>query len=236
MLNKYKSFYKSQDLASRRRVLFSVFTLIVIVSLVTILSAFSDDILPRLINYFRELVDKWGIWAPVIYYIAYVLISLTGFSTTILSLVAVSIFSPITAYFVIVLALSTAAFAAFEISRFAKIKIVLNKDVKKRNLIESLKGRIESSAERRGFRTILLLRLARIPYTAVSYASGYVNDLKLSSFLAATLIANLIAAFIFVKIGTAGFKYIALFSFAMILVTNHNTILNFLRKLKLKFN
>jgi uncharacterized membrane protein YdjX (TVP38/TMEM64 family) len=160
----------------------------------------------------RQIVQGFGWYAPFVYAAAYVVISLTGFSVTVMNVAALTTFSPVVAFMVIVTASTIGAMIAFLIANrlFADRSGGKSKQSKTKDSVHTIVNRIEKEAERHPFRLIFGLRLLRLPYIALSYAAGLAANIPLKEFTLATLVSNMITAAFYVAVGTAVTNYAAI--------------------------
>jgi len=155
-------------------------------------------------------IDQSGVWAPLLYILVYAVIGLSGFSVTVLSMIAIGLFEPLVAFWVILAGATLTASGAFLIARYSPLEISSWSSGKSSKVsLQSMVTRIERSASTHSFGTIFLLRLARLPYIGLSYGAGFVRTVSLKSFVLATLISNALSAIVFVIIGVAALQYMA---------------------------
>ena len=184
---------------------------IVVVTIVAIASAYYSDSVDHIQATVHGVLDQFGLWAPVLYVIAYTLIGLTGFSVTVLSLVALGIFDSVTAFLVIIIGASLSATTAFLIARSSKYHLLSTQkhSGSYNKLITQLMAKIEQNVTDKPFWSVFILRLARPPYIAFSYAAGLVPRLEPWPFVAATIISNIISALVYVLVGAVILAYLA---------------------------
>lgn len=168
------------------------------------------DTVQQAVRILRQLTSDIGLWAVVIYSLIYVVVALTGFSITVMSVVALIVFDPWSALFVIVVAATAAAWLAFEAGRY----YVLHKNISQFRLgqfasrIKKLQHIIKYQAKIRPFQGVFVLRLAGTPYIVLSYAAGLTALLPRRPFVLATLVSNVIFGMVYVLIGTVFVKYL----------------------------
>ena len=180
-------------------------------AIVALASAYYGDSVENIQIGLRDSLEQFGFWAPILYVAAYTLIGLTGFSVTVLSLVALGLFDSITAFLVIVIGASLSATSAFLIARSSKYRLVSTQKSSgsRGKIIEQLMTKIEHNVTDKPFWSVFVLRLARPPYIAFSYASGLVPRLGLWPFVAATVVSNSISALVYVLVGAIILAYVA---------------------------
>lgn len=124
-----------------------------------------------------------------------------------------------TAFTVIVLSAFLAALIAFGLARTSKLNVInlLQTKLTNKTLVNKLIVEIDKDAHRHGMRAVLILRFARTPYIALSYAAGFVPSLSLSSYLWATLVTNIISAIVLVLIGATFITYISLIALVIVI-------------------
>lgn len=182
-----------------------------VLAIVAIASASYGSSIEQFQSYAHDTTSQYGLWAPILYILAYTLIGLTGFSVTVLSLVAIGIFDTITAFFVIVIGASLSASLAFLLARSSNYKLFSGQRRMghSKKLIFALTDRIEQNLTQKPFRSVLVLRFTRLPYIAFSYAAGLATKLSFNAFVAATIVSNSISALVYVLFGTDLVVYIA---------------------------
>lgn len=190
---------------------FILIAILIAVVIVAIVSTNYFNSIDQLVEYARSVTAHYGLWAPVLYILAYALIGLTGFSVTILSLVALGIFDSVTAFFVIIIGASFSAAIAFLLARKSNYDLFANqrKLSHSRKVVRTLASKIESNLSDKPFRSVLLLRFTRLPYIAFSYAAGLVQELPFRPFVAATVASNALSALVYVLFGAILLSYIA---------------------------
>ncbi len=165
-----------------------------------------------------KFIESFGMWAPLIFAIIYIIITLTGLSAAFFTILAGLIFGVKIALFVVVIAATIAATLAFYIARYLKNKITDEKDKKQNKTIKKLVNKINIACEKNGFLAIAILRLSFLPYMPLSYAAGLVEKLKARDFILATLITNIFGSFVFIFLGASLTQSIPLFLGAIVLV------------------
>ncbi|NCQ54230.1 hypothetical protein COV88_00260 [Candidatus Saccharibacteria bacterium CG11_big_fil_rev_8_21_14_0_20_41_19] len=197
----------SSDPTKRNSIILAVLLLIV----VAVVSSRGINSIEQLQHGVQQIITHLGFWGPLLYTLAYIVIGLTGFSVTVLTLIALGVFEPITAFFVILVGASFSALFAFMLARSSHVGILTpaTKPSRNKKLIPILVARIENNLSDKPFQTVFLLRMARLPYIALSYASGLVGELQIKPFFAATLISNSLSALAYVLVGVALIQYAA---------------------------
>ena len=205
-------------MSKQKQAYFVVFGLSLLV-VITLVSSHFDILIPHLDQAVRHFVDGFGAWAPVLYIVMYAVIALTGLSASVLSLIALGIFPPTTAFIVILAGSSISAYLAFILARWSRITLPLppTNGTGQRRLINALHNQIEQNAVEHGFRTVFLLRMARLPYIALRYAAGFVPVLSLRAFMAATVLSNAMSAVVYVVFGIVILPYMAVATLALLI-------------------
>jgi len=186
---------------------------LVLLVVVTLLSGNNEQFVPHAIEAVRNTIDEMGVAAPFVYSMLYILVALTGFSTSILSLIAIGLFSPLMAFAIIVVSATLAAVFAFTLSRLSTgLRLFSNTTQTDQQgmMMQKIVKSIKKNAHEHGFRSILLLRLARMPYIALSYGAGLVPALAMRHFMWATILTNTLSAAVYVLVGVAIIQYVGL--------------------------
>lgn len=83
------------------------------------------------------------------------------------------------------------------------------KGLSSRRSVVYISKQIERQSKVHGFRLVLLLRLARLPYIALSYAAGFSAKITIRDFLLATALSNTVSITILVFVGIVALSYFA---------------------------
>lgn len=154
------------------------------------------------VNKIQSIVESSGIYAPIVFGVLYIGVTLTGVSAAFFTVLAGTLFGAVNGLIIVVLSATIAAAISFYIARFFRSKFLESKKSKKnKNILSNLIKKIEMNAKKNGFVTISILRLSFLPYIPLSYASGLVKNLKFSDFILATLITNVFGSFVFIFLG-----------------------------------
>jgi uncharacterized membrane protein YdjX (TVP38/TMEM64 family) len=186
------------------------------------------------INNLKNLVNSFGFWAPIIFILIYVFITIFGFSAAALTILAGLIFGVWKGLIVVVIGATLSGTIAFYIARILRNNFFSNKKLNS-NLIQKLSDRIEKTCKKNGFLTIAILRLSFMPYIPLSYAAGLVQNLKAKDFILATLLTNIFGSFVFIYLGNSITQSIPIFILAMILLLLFIQIPKLLDKIKNRF-
>jgi uncharacterized membrane protein YdjX (TVP38/TMEM64 family) len=194
---------------NKRKSIIIVITVLLIAAMAT--SMYLGNSIDSIQSAIRDVVDGLGIWGPLLYTLLYILLGLTGFSVTIMTLVAIGIFDSLTAFLVVVIGATVSAVVAFYLARRSNYDYnsMPTTAHSARKLVAQLAKRIESNVSRRPFISTLLLRFAQPPYIAFSYAAGLARTLPLLPFAAATAVANSVSTAAYVLIGAIVIRYFA---------------------------
>ena len=165
----------------------------------------------------RAIVEGTGIFAPLIFMILYVIISLFGVSAAAMTILAGTLFGLVEGLIIVVIAATVSATIAFYVARYFS-KRFIKKKIEDKNLFDKLVDRIDKTAEKKGFMTIAILRLSFMPYIPLSYAAGLVKSLKSIDFVLATFITNIFGSFVFIFLGASIVESLPLFILAIILL------------------
>lgn len=161
----------------------------------------------------RQILAQTGFWGPILFSIAYIVLGLIGFSETIMSFIALGLFSPVIAFLIVFIASTVSAQLAFIIARRVLPGLGLN--TQSIPFVRRISQKIEEQASTHSFRLILLLRFSRLPYIALSYAAGTQPSVSMWWFVAATAVTNFLSAVFYVVLGVT---FAAYFGIAFIVV------------------
>ncbi len=148
---------------------------------------------------FKEKVDSFGFWGPVIYIIVYVLRPLILFPAGVLSASAGLTWGPVKGFLILQIGANISAVVEFLIARHLA-----------RSRIEGfLKGKmlnLDEKIEKHGFLTVLLVRLIpNVPWDIQNLSLGLTN-VKFRDYFLATLIGIMPGSFAFVFFGASLIK------------------------------
>ena len=150
----------------------------------------------------ETFVESYGMWGPVIFGLIYVIISSLGISAAALTILAGVLFGIWLGLIVVVVSATIAAGITFFIGRyFMHLLPQRKKDSKK--LFNKLVKMVEDNAKQNGFLAVCILRLSFLPYIPLSYACGFVRNLKFSSYIMATFLTNIVGSFVFIYFGAS---------------------------------
>lgn len=171
------------------------------------------------INKIRDFVNSFGVWAPIVYILLYILFSLTTGTAAFMSVLAGAIFGIWKGWIIDMIAGLISSILAFNITRYFHGKFLKNRVEKKENKsqLQNLVHFINKRAEKKGFITMVYLRFSFVPYILLSYAAGLVKKLRLRDFIAATVLTNIFGSFVFVFLGASFLESIPLFIIALLL-------------------
>ena len=136
-----------------------------------------------------RLIDAAGIWAPVAYIVIYaagVCLFLPG---TLLAAIGAAIFGPCFGFVYVWLGAMIGASAAFFIGRH------LGRDFAA-SLIGDKLGKYDEAIERKGFATVLYLRLVYFPFTPLNFGMG-LTKVRFQDYFFGTALGILVGTFIF---------------------------------------
>lgn len=148
-----------------------------------------------------ELIESTGIWAPIVFALFYIAITLIGISAAFFTVLAGTLFGTVNGLIIVVISATISATIAFFITRFLSKEFLSDKSSKKQSVVHGLIEKIDKQVEKNGFYAITILRLSFLPYIPLSYASGLVKKLKASDFILATFITNIFGSFVFIFLG-----------------------------------
>lgn len=199
---------KYRQSMSSRKATYGSMILIVVLTVLTLLSSRSSA---ALLQAAQNLTQSIGPWAPIIFTLLYIILGVVGFSTSAMSFSAIVLFNPLVAFLCIMIGATLAALLAFIFARSSRLQLAVPrfKGLSSRRSVMYVSKQIERQSKLHGFRLILLLRLARLPYIALSYAAGFSPQITARDFLLATILSNALSATILVLIGVAAMAYFA---------------------------
>jgi uncharacterized membrane protein YdjX (TVP38/TMEM64 family) len=169
-----------------------------------------------------EWVQGLGWVGLLLYGILFILLGLLGVSKIAMTVLAGVLFGVYQAMVMTVIAATIAAVIAFFIARHFQnfLHRKLNKDRAKAHhgKWQKLIYKIEQNAEKRGFFTIAILRLAFVPLMMTSYSAGLIKSLKFIEFFWAILLTNIYMHFVYIFVGTSWQQNLPIFLLAIVLL------------------
>jgi uncharacterized membrane protein YdjX (TVP38/TMEM64 family) len=145
----------------------------------------------------QGIIQKSGVWGPVIYVTAYSFRSLIFFPASILTVIAGILFGPWFGILFTLIGENISANISFVVGRYFAAGLLKNLNTTKR-LVPRLACRIQNN----GFLTVLIMRLSYLPFDLVGYSSGVCN-IKHRDFALGTLIGTLPGLSTFAFLGGA---------------------------------
>lgn len=144
------------------------------------------------------IVEMAGIFGPLVYGIIYIVAILLMIPATIFSVFAGALFGTLWGTVLVVTSATIAATLAFLITR----RIEGNEHIRTQNkTVDTLMKSIGKRSVQNGLQLIIVLRLLFLPYIALSYACGFVKEIRLRDFVLGTFLTNIIGSFTFVYLG-----------------------------------
>lgn len=169
------------------------FIIIFIAILLVIILSFIDRDLINIDN-IRELILNAGIFAPIIYIIAFSLVPLTFFPDSLLAILGGSLFGLYQGSIFTIIGALIGGSISFFLSRLLGNRFI--KPSKNKKLLN-----IEEILKNQGFLTILILRLIPLfPFDLISYGAG-LTSIKYNDFFFGTLIGTIPGIIVFVNLG-----------------------------------
>lgn len=168
---------------------------------------------------FIKSVESFGMYAPFVYSLMYIVLSIIGFPATVLTVFAGTLFGLKVGLIVVVVSATIAAMIAFLIARYFSGLF----DNIRSEYVKKMIAKINKGSEKNGFYMMTILRLSFLPYIPLSYAAGLVKKMKLYHFTLATLITNIFASFAFIYLGmsiTEGLPFVILAIVLVVLIMN----------------
>lgn len=172
--------------------------LLVVAFLATIffvLRFFNVDFSKITVESFKEKIDSFGIWGPVIYIVLYVFRPLILFPAAIFSASAGAIWG-LKGFIYLLIGANLSAIAEFIIARYFAREAV-------EKLIKGKFSSIDQAVEKKGFVTVLLIRLIpNVAWDIQNLALG-LTKVKFRDYVLATLIGILPGSFALVYFGSS---------------------------------
>lgn len=135
-------------------------------------------------------------WAIPVFLLAYLARPLLLFPATLLTIAAGILFGPIVGIPVAIVAATASAFVAFQIGKTFSPATVREGDGA--TVIDRWSGRMRNDS----FLTVMLMRLAFLPYDLVNYSAGFLR-INAGAFVAATALGSLPGTISFVLAGAS---------------------------------
>ncbi|WP_461204841.1 TVP38/TMEM64 family protein [Clostridium sp. DL1XJH146] len=169
---------------------FIILILLIIVGFVVVRVLNIQNVSPQVI---KQFVLSFGIYAPMIYILAYILRSVLFFPASIFTIAGGLTFGPVWGTIYVVIGASLGAYLSFFLSRILG-KEVINKWIGSRITGTKLDQEI-------GFKAVVIFRLIPIfPFDGVSYVSGF-TDIPFWKYALATTIGIIPGTFAFIYLG-----------------------------------
>lgn len=170
----------------------------------------------------EELVEGAGAYGLVVFGFVYIVLSMFGISKIAMTILAGALFSLTEAMVVTVVASTIAAGLGFYLTRYFKDyieRVFMRIGKAERNtMLQNAVAKIETNARKRGFYTIVILRLSFVPLMLISYASGLVSSLRARDFLAAVFFTNIYMHFVYIFLGTSLTRSLPMFAAALAVI------------------
>lgn len=148
-------------------------------------------------NFIKEKVHSFGIFAPLIFILLYVFLTILFFPGSILSLTGGLLFGKWLGLFCILIGASLGSFLAFIFSRYLGRDFIAHKLEKR--FVSFLKA--SQKLEKHGFLFVFIIRLVPFfPYNATNYAFG-LSKVKASSYFWGTILGIIPGSFVLVFLG-----------------------------------
>lgn len=135
------------------------------------------------IRFLDNLIDKTGIWGPIIFMMFYIVRPLIFFPSTLLALFAGLAFGFVEGVIYTFLGEMVSSHLAFLLARWMRPNSKMRKNKKKFTWLRVLNDEIRE----KGFMTTLILRLSWAPFDAVNYGLG-MSKISLSSYFWGTML------------------------------------------------
>jgi uncharacterized membrane protein YdjX (TVP38/TMEM64 family) len=129
-------------------------------------------------------------------------VSISGVSALPLTILAGTLFGLFEGLLYVIIATTLSGSISFYIARYFREFVFRKKSGEKnKGVIRNIVNKIENNAKKRGFGIIFILRMSFVPYIMLSYASGFVKNLRFRDYILATIITNVIINFVLIFFG-----------------------------------
>jgi len=149
------------------------------------------------IEVLRKPIEQAGAWGPLLYITVYSFRSLIFFPASILTVFAGMVFGPWFGILFTLIGENISANVSFLVGRYFAADLLKDPGKSKRFV-----PRITCTIRQNGFLTVLIMRLAFVPFDLVGYSSG-ICDIKHRDFALGTLIGTLPGLSTFAFLGSA---------------------------------
>lgn len=169
---------------------FIILVLLLIVGFVIVRVFNIQNVSPEMI---KQYVLSFGIYAPMIFILVYILRSVLFFPASIFTIAGGLTFGPVWGTLYVVIGASLGAYLSFFLSR------ILGREAISKWIGNRITGtKLEQEV---GFKTVLILRLIPLfPFDGVSYVSGF-TDIPFWKYALATIIGIIPGTFAFIYLG-----------------------------------
>jgi uncharacterized membrane protein YdjX (TVP38/TMEM64 family) len=151
----------------------------------------------------QTTLDAWGVWAPLLFVLLYVVATVSFIPGTIVTLMAGLAFGALWGTVIVSVSATIGAILAFLIARYMA-RDAIEGLLEKQAWFTKFKGSVEDN----GFNFVLFARLVPIfPFNGLNYACGLV-PLKLRDYAIASYVGMLPGTFAYVYLGATGCKII----------------------------
>lgn len=163
-----------------------------------------ESSLTGMVETLQSFIRQSGVWGPLMYVTAYAFRSLIFFPASILTITAGILFGPWLGILLTVIGENISANISFVVGRYFTADLLKYLNTKIR-LVPRLTCKIQDN----GFLSVLIMRLAFLPFDLVGYSSGMCN-VKQKDFALATLIGTIPGLLTFVFLGGSllDFRYL----------------------------
>jgi uncharacterized membrane protein YdjX (TVP38/TMEM64 family) len=172
-----------------------ILVVVFLAAIFLVLRYFNIDFSKITVESFKEKIDSFGIWGPVIYIVLYVFRPLILFPAAVFSASAGAIWG-LKGLIYLTIGANLSAIAEFLIARYFAREMV-------EKLIKGKFSNVDKAVEQRGFITVLLIRLIpNVPWDIQNLALG-LTKVKFRDYALATLIGILPGSFALVYFGSS---------------------------------
>lgn len=181
---------------NRRPTLKLLFLVLVFIAIFLILRYMNVDFSGLNVESFKEMIDSWGLWGPLVYIVFYLVRPLILFPAGVLSASAGVIWPLVKGFLILQIAANISSTAEFLIARYFARQSV-------EKLIKGKIANLDDKIERNGFLTVLIIRLIpNVAWDIQNLALG-LTKVKFRDYFIATLVGIMPGSFAFVFFGSS---------------------------------
>jgi len=151
----------------------------------------------QLVEFTQKLVQRSGVWAPIVYILIYSFRSLVFFPASLLTIISGMLFGPWFGLLYTLIGENISANISYVVGRY--LLSDLEEYIQNKNQLFS---RITNHIQGNGFLTVLFMRLAYLPFDLVGYSSG-IFKLHQKDFVLGTLLGTIPGLMAYTFIGSS---------------------------------